>query len=459
MIRGLQKEQSEMRQQLNQPSTLVYGLGMSGLSVARFLKEKGLVFALADTREIPPKAAVLNTEFSACAKYFGRLDEIPIEQYDELVVSPGLALNEPLIRRAVDANVSVLGDIELFYRHAEAPIIAITGSNGKSSVVTLVTEILQKAGLLAYYGGNIGVPALDLLSQPVPDYYVLEVSSFQLETVQRFAPKIAALLNISPDHMDRYAKFKDYVAAKMKLFPRAESAVFNRANASLAESFAADALLLFGGDSPDTADYKLAGEASNKFLVTTKNRKIPIKDIFLNNAHNLENALAALAITDLAGVPLDAQARALNDFRGLEHRTEHVGVWQDVTWINDSKGTNVGATLAAIAGVLEYSPGILIAGGVGKGADFSVLKEAVGKHVKACVLYGRDAKLIADAIGDCRPAHVVDDLAGAIATAKQLASAGDTVLFSPACASFDMFENYQQRGEVFKRLVREVHAA
>ena len=386
---------------------------------------------------------------------FGDFEGLAVEQFSELIISPGLPLDDPLVKRASTAGVSVIGDIELFYRHATAPIIAITGSNGKSSVVTLVTEILQASGFTAYCGGNIGVPALDLLAKPTPDFYVLEVSSFQLETVDSFAPRIAALLNVSPDHMDRYACFEDYVAAKLNIFRRAENCVLNRA-----ESFGRAVsdqvnVVSFGGGAEASGNYRYVLE--NEHLLGADNRKIPLQCVRLKGGHSIENALAAMAITDLAGATLAAQEQALSQFGGLEHRTEHVGEWDGVTWINDSKGTNVGATLAALTGSVESSRGVLIAGGVGKGADFSVLRGAVRQRAKAVIVFGQDAGLIADAIGEVKPVYFAQDLAAAVTQAKNIAGAGDTVLFSPACASFDMFANYQQRGEVFKRLVREAY--
>ena len=447
----------DMQECSDKQASIVFGMGVSGVSVAHYLSAAGRDFVLADTREFPPNFETLNTEYGTCPKYFGDLQNLDVEGYSELVLSPGLARTEPLVQRALRAGVTVIGDIELFYRAARAPIIAITGSNGKSSVVTLVTEILNEAGLTAYCGGNIGVPALDLLARPTPDFYVLEVSSFQLETIDRFAPKIAALLNVSPDHMDRYASYEEYVSAKLNIFRHAEYCVINRTEKTIAASLSGSGVVGFGARSSETDNYVLASKHGKQLIIAADKHEIDQQKIRLQGGHNLENVLAALAITDLAGVPHEVQERVLTRFEGLEHRTEVVGTWRNIQWINDSKGTNVGATLAAIRGCVKNAEGILIAGGVGKGADFSPLKTVVDSHLKAVILFGQDAHQIANAIGGLRPIYFAPDLAAAIDEAKRRAEAGDTVLFSPACASFDMFENYQHRGNEFKRLVREAN--
>ena len=437
---------------INQRS-IVFGMGMSGLSVARFLRARGHQFVLADTRDLPPNREALVADFPQQKHYFGNTDSIDINDYDELIVSPGLALSEPLVQAAKSAGLKITGDIELFYQHAQAPIIAVTGSNGKSSVVTLITEILTADGYRVYCGGNIGVPALELLQREQPDYYVLEVSSFQLETTRDFAPEIAVILNISPDHLDRYASMEDYVAAKLKIFAKAANCIVPRNGEFLDYVNAASETIRFGTSGSNDDSYILRAEHNQQFLVTKEQRKIPVEDICLRGGHNLDNALAALAVTDLVGVSVAAQTRALGKFRGLEHRTELVGEWDSVRWINDSKGTNVGATIAALNGCIKDSRGILIAGGVGKGADFSALKHPVETKTKAVVLFGQDAEAIAAALGSNAAVYLVQDLSAAVEKAKSISSPGDTILFSPACASFDMFSNYQQRGNAFKNAV------
>ncbi|MGR8946873.1 MAG: UDP-N-acetylmuramoyl-L-alanine--D-glutamate ligase [Gammaproteobacteria bacterium] len=439
--------------------SIIFGMGMTGMSVAHFLNANGLNFVLADTRDIPPSINQLDANFPAREKYFGNMDTLDVSKYDELIVSPGLPLSEPLVNRAVDAGLPVIGDIELFYRHARAPIIAVTGSNGKSSVVTLVTEILIEAGHRVQCGGNIGVPALELLSRDTPDFYVLEVSSFQLETVDKFAPQIAAILNISPDHLDRYACMDDYVAAKLNIFNNATQCVVPRHDRLIDIDAIKAPCVSFGLRAGKNTNYSLQTDGKNQFLHTRDGRTIDVKGIRLQGLHNLENVLSALAITDLVGVPLSAQVRVLGNFNGLEHRTELVGEWQGVRWINDSKGTNVGATAAALRGCLTDGNGILIAGGVGKDADFTELQQPIEQSTRAVILFGQDAQTIAAAITASIAVHFVSDISAAITRAQEISRPGDTVLFSPACASFDMFANYQERGKIFKSLVKAAYSS
>ena len=319
--------------------------------------------------------------------------------------------------------------------------------------MTLVTEMLSEAGLRVYCGGNIGVPALELLQREQPDFYVLEVSSFQLETTRDFAPEIAVLLNVSPDHMDRYATLDEYVAAKLKIFNNAAHCVAPRSGEYLSDAATRGDTVCFGSGGAVGEPYMLVSEGREQFLLTKAQQKIAVEKIALRGSHNLDNALAALAVTDLVNVPMVAQARALAKFKGLEHRTELVGEWDKVRWINDSKGTNVGATVAALKGCIEDGNGILIAGGVGKDADFSPLKSVIETNTKAVILFGQDANSIAAVIGSSQPVYLVQDIAAAVAKAKVLSGPGDAVLFSPACASFDMFPNYQERGRAFKEVV------
>lgn len=443
--------------QLVKNNSIIFGLGETGLSVARFLKRRGEHFVLVDTRDIPPNMALINEMFPETQQVFGAKKDFDISSFNQLVISPGLSHKEQLVEKAIASGISVIGDIELFSRHAEAPIIAITGSNGKSSVVTLVTEILQEAGYVVACGGNIGIPALDLLADPIPDYYVLEVSSFQLESVVNFAPEIAAVLNLSEDHMDRYDCFDDYVAAKLNIAKNAKHLVTHFNESPRMSGLSIDGFVTFSSNHETDADYKPWDRNGTRWIGSKDREAVEAGVLGLSGAHNLENALAAMAITDLAGASSIAQTKALQNFSGLEHRTEYVGTWNGVTWVNDSKGTNVGATLAAIKGVFEDSKGILIAGGVGKDADFSPLRSVIRDQAQATILFGQDADKIASVIHGASPLHIVTDLKAAIKLAKSLAISGTKVLFSPACASFDMFENYQQRGQRFKELVIEVN--
>lgn len=437
--------------------TIIFGLGSTGLSVAKFLARQGEDFVLVDTRELPPNLAVVDELFPDCEKYFGTTERPDLTGFQRLIISPGISRDEEIIRAALNAGLEVLGDIELFYRNAQAPIIAVTGSNGKSTVVTLITQILKEAGLKVLCGGNIGIPALDLLSHPRPDYYVLEVSSFQLESVSKFAAKVAVILNLSPDHLDRYESYDDYVQAKINITRNAEYVVTHEDDVGLVGNIDPITRCSFSAAKVSAAKYKIVSGVNGDFLSDGSEKRIPISSVKIRGSHNHENALAALAVTDFLGISADHQMRALENFDGLAHRSELVGVWQDVIWINDSKGTNVGATAAALNGCLRENNGILIAGGVGKGADFSPLKQAVAGRVKDAILFGEDAAIIAECLKETTTVHRVDDLSSAVNLAKSLASHGDTVLLSPACASFDMFDNYEHRGDCFKALVVEVN--
>lgn len=437
-------------------NSMIFGMGETGLSVARFLKHRNEDFVLADTRDIPPNLSVINDMFPESQKVFGIDQRFDVSTFNQLVISPGLSRREALIELALAKGISVIGDIELFYLHAKAPIIAITGSNGKSSVVTLVTEILKEAGYVVSCGGNIGIPALDLLLDPVPDYYVLEVSSFQLESVEKFSPKIAAVLNLSEDHMDRYDCFEDYVAAKLNIAKNAEH-VITHFDERTRMSEIRETVITFTRNGHADADYIPWELNGTQWIGSDDNRAIDVGEFRISGAHHLDNALAAVAITDLAGASAAAQAAALRNFSGLEHRTELVGSWDNVTWVNDSKGTNVGATIAAINGVLADGHGILIAGGIGKGADFTQLRPSVEEKVSVAILFGQDAAQLASVMKGAASIYIEADLKAAVKLAKSLAKSGTTVLFSPACSSFDMFANYQQRGQRFKELVVEVN--
>ena len=440
-------------------STLVLGLGKTGYSVVEHLAARGEKITVADSRDLAPCLSLVRERHPRVEVITGGLPaEARFAQFDRVVVSPGIAVASA--RRLV-------GDIELFAESARAPVIAITGSNGKSTVTTLVSKMLAAAGAKALTGGNIGTPALELLAQPPPDFYVLELSSFQLENTYSLAPKAAAILNISEDHLDRYAHIDRYVEAKARILEHAAVRVLNRGDAKLAALRQSQAqTITFGLDRPaGDGDYGVLASAQGRFLCRGHGGKrlAAVEQLAVRGEQNIANALAALALVDAAtaGTATTATSdtpaviEALLNFRGLEHRCEPVAEIAGVKWVNDSKGTNVGATVAAING----SDGgdednlILIAGGIGKGADFSPLREPVGARVRHAVLFGRDAERIADALAGQTEISRATDLPHAVARAAELARAGQTVLFSPACASFDQFENYAERGLAFKRLV------
>lgn len=438
-------------------SILVVGLGQTGLSVAQYLAAKGLNFKVADSRIDPPGKEALSTLGVQVQTEFGEFTSEFFAEADCLVVSPGIAISTPIIKAAAKRGAEVIGDIELFVQEAKAPIIAITGSNGKSTVTTLVGLMAEAAGWTAYAGGNLGTPALDFLNQPVPDVYVMELSSFQLETTQSLKAKAATVLNVSEDHMDRYDSYADYAAAKQVVYQGCDVAVFNRDDALVMAMPYEGQRVTFGLDAPQSPhDYGIKVLDHVSWLAKGDQLLMPTTQMKLPGLHNAANALASLALGEALGLPLDAMLKAIREFKGLSHRTQWVRELKGVTYYDDSKGTNVGATLAALAGMPNKT--VLIAGGQGKGADFSPLGEVLERKARALILMGEDRlKIAAVAEGRC-PYVFVTSMTEAVQQAAKLAQAGDNVLLSPACASFDMFKNYGHRGDMFVQAVLELPA-
>lgn len=430
---------------------IVVGLGKSGMSLVRFLARQGVPFAVADTRENPPELATLRLQFPQVEVRCGELDVEFLCRAQELYVSPGLALATPALQEAAKRGVKLSGDIELFARHAKAPIVAITGSNAKSTVTTLVGDMARAAGKRVAVGGNLGTPALDLLADDI-ELYVMELSSFQLETTERLNAEVATVLNVSEDHMDRYADMQAYHLAKHRIFRGARQVVVNRGDA-LSRPLVADQLPCwsFGLNKPDFKAFGLIEEDGEKYLAYQFEKLMPVRELKVRGAHNQANALAALALGYAVGLPFGPMLDALRAFTGLAHRCQWVRELRGVAYYDDSKATNVGAALAAIEGLGADIDGklVLIAGGDGKGADFSGLTAPVARYCRAVVLLGRDAELIAAALGDAVPLARVKTLDEAVQRCAELAREGDAVLLSPACASLDMFKNFEERGRLF----------
>lgn len=439
---------------------VVVGLGKTGFSLAKFLRAQQQMFYAVDTRPAPPQLDVFRREFPGVYVEAGVIDEVLLSGAREILMSPGVSLDEPCLRAARAAGVPVAGDIEIFFRQAKAPIVAITGSNAKSTVTTLVGEMARAAGIRVAVGGNLGTPALELFDDSC-ELYVLELSSFQLETVSTFVAKVATILNISEDHMDRYSSLDAYVVAKQRIYESCQVAVFNRQDVHTVPATATTGTQVrFGLDQPAPGDYGLVFRDGAQYLARGDELLIDTRDIKLFGMHNMANCLAALAIGEAAGFSREAMLTALKSFTGLPHRCQWVAEINGVRYINDSKGTNVGATLAAIDGLVESGRRnlVLIAGGEGKGADFSPLASACQRAVKTCVLIGRDGKLIEQALANATTTVYAADMPQAVKTAAGIARHGDTVLLSPACASFDMFRNYEHRGECFVAAVKELAA-
>ncbi len=440
------------------PYRIVVGLGRSGLSAVRYLARHQLPFAVADTRLAPPELPSLQREFPGVEVHCGELDPAFLQQAGELLVSPGLPLSTPALQEAARHGVRLSGDIELFVRQARAPIVAITGSNAKSTVTTLVGEMARQAGWKAGVGGNLGTPALDLLDDQA-QLYVLELSSFQLETVASLGAAVATCLNLGEDHMDRYADLEAYRQAKQRIFRQARQIVINRDDPASTPDLVPSGCRIssFGLQEQPAEGFGLVRQAGELHLGLDGQALLPVSALRIRGVHNQANALAALALGRAAGLPLPAMLAALQAFAGLPHRCQWVAEQDGVAYYDDSKATNVGAALAAIEGLGADLCGklVLIAGGDGKGADFLPLHAAVARYCRAVVLLGRDAGLLRQALAGTVPLQEARSMADAVQQARQLAMPGDAVLLSPACASLDMFRNFEERGRVFAAAVRE----
>ena len=437
--------------------TAIVGLGLTGLSVARYLRGQDRAFIMLDTRQNPPMLDEFLREFPQQAIELGPLNPETLTAAVEIVVGPGMPVSEDSIAIAVDAGVAVVGDIELFARAANAPIVAITGSNAKTTVTTLLGLMADTAGIKVAVGGNIGTPALDLLNFHEVDLYVLELSSFQLETTKKLNAKVATILNVSADHMDRYQGLPQYHAAKQRIYFGAEQIVFNRADV-LTQPPVIDSVkrISFGLQGSDFGQFGILEKAGVAYLSWQFEALMPVSELKIKGSHNIQNVLAALALGQAVDIPMVAMLTVLKSFPGLPHRCQWVESINGVDFYNDSKGTNVGATLAALEGLsCSVEKFILIAGGVGKAADFSELTQMLGKTCRALIVIGEAAEQLASIAPKNILLIYAASLAAALQQSCQLACRGDAVLLSPACASFDMFTGFEDRGEQFIQWVQQ----
>ncbi|MDP2783386.1 MAG: UDP-N-acetylmuramoyl-L-alanine--D-glutamate ligase [Sulfurimicrobium sp.] len=447
---------------------LVLGLGDTGLSMARFLVRHGARVSVADSREAPPHATRFHAEFPDIALFTGPFRAELFAAIDMIAISPGVPLADPHVAAAVARGVPVAGDVELFalalsgQPSAVSPhVLAITGSNGKSTVTEMTGAMCRATGLKTVVAGNIGLPVLDALGEAerggMPDVFVLELSSFQLETTSSLNASAATVLNISEDHLDRYSGMAAYCAAKTRVFHGTGVQILNREDPlTMAMVVAGRCIETFGLNAPpgDT-EWGVTGEAGAAWLAQGGLKLIPLSDLPLAGLHNAANALAALALCRALKLPFTPLLAALREFKGLPHRVEKVATVNDITFYDDSKGTNVGATVAALSGMPNKV--VLIAGGDGKGQDFSPLAPAVAQHARAVVLIGRDGARIAAVLEHSGvPLLRAGSMEEAVQMSYRQAQAGDAVLLSPACASFDMFRNYQHRAEAFINAVRQL---
>ncbi len=435
---------------------VVIGLGATGLSCARYLHRQGLPFSVIDTRANAPGLAAFREEMPHVPVYAGVYPVAVVTAATELIVSPGVAMDEQVVEQAKSAGVAVIGDIDLFVREATVPIIGITGSNAKSTVTELVGQMARDAKLNAGVGGNLGTPALDLLD-PAHALYVLELSSFQLERAGDLGLEVATVLNVSPDHLDRHGTMPRYHQAKHRIFRGCHKAVVNRDDPLTIPLVGPGVeVISWRMGEPELGGFGLRQIEGQEMLCHGFDPLLPSDELGLAGRHNVANALAALALGHGAGIPLQSMTLTLRQFAGLPHRCERVAEVNGVSYVNDSKGTNVGATLAALNGLGGERNILLIAGGQGKGADFSQLQPAVASHCRAAILLGEDAADMESVLRDHVPVTLVAFMEEAVEAAATQAMAGDVVLLSPACASFDMFTGYIQRGESFCRAVERL---
>lgn len=426
---------------------LILGIGKTGLSCARYLHTQGMAFDFADTRQNPALLDSAKAEFPNADILLGDFTEALIEDVQMLVLSPGVDPRHGMIRSAYARGLDVVGDVELFAREVREPVVAITGSNGKSTVTELLGEMAKAAGIKVAVGGNLGTPALELLNSPA-QLYVLELSSFQLETLKSLNPSAAVVLNVSEDHLDRYDSYTDYCFTKSRIYEHAKTSLINLDDDLVAAMPPCGEVKEFSiVQEPRAGQYGIRKRGAELWLAHGSDCLVPISKLKLQGRHNYANALAALALGDAIELSRPAMLSVLCDFAGLEHRTQWVTQQEAITYINDSKATNVGATVAAVLGINQ--PQVLIAGGVGKEQDFAPLANALPGRVQHVVLIGRDAEKLAQAIGTTCSTSFATNMQDAVSQAHTKAQAGSVVLLSPACASFDMYSGFEARGEDF----------
>ena len=454
---------------------LIIGLGKTGLSCAEYLNDRAIPFKAMDTRDSAPFAEQIekmeNCRMVQCGDPELHLDAMKqyLEDVEQIIISPGVAMTGAFFDMVLQLKLNIVGDIELFAQQVDTPVVAITGSNGKSTVTQLTGELLAASGKEVLIGGNIGTPALDLLKQPAPDFYVLELSSFQLEATRSLRPVAGTVLNISADHMDRYDSIEHYASVKLNLLASCQNVVLSKdefpESVSEIQGISGKEISISLSTSDDApSDYHRQQKADGSTWISKSvgTESIPLlrqEELKIAGLHNVSNAMVAIALCDAVGVDINSgMLDKLKQWPGLKHRCQYVGEKQGVRCYNDSKATNVGATIAALEGLSETIPGklVLIAGGDGKGADFSQLSEIFKRYLKALVLIGKDAERLLAEAGNGLHSIIVGDMKQAVASAFSFAESGDAILLSPACASFDMYKNFEQRGDFFKQEVEAV---
>ena len=446
---------------MKKPYYLVAGLGQTGYSVAGYLRRKKIPFVVFDTRKHVERLTDFSAKFPGIEVYLGDFPSSLYHQLTQIIASPGLSLEEPFLEQAKRHGIPIIGDVECFAQEVKAPVVAITGTNGKSTVTTLVGEMAKAAGKNVAVAGNIGLPILDLLDDThTYDLWVLELSSFQLELTHSLVPLAATILNITPDHLDRHHDLEHYTQAKQRIYHHAKNCLYNRQDPlTKPRQSEQKNMICFGLEKP-TADNEWGIITHNQttYLARGNEPIFPVHALKVHGQHNWQNALAACVLAYIAGIPIPIICQVLETFTGLEHRCQTVRTLNQVTWINDSKGTNVGASISAIEGIGPTLTGkiILIAGGLGKGADFTPLASVVKKYIGEVILIGKDAHLIKQALQNTAKLSTATSFEQAIEFAHKSALPGDAVLLSPACASMDMFKDYIHRGQSFIELVNKL---
>lgn len=441
-------------------SHIIIGLGQTGISVAKYLHARNIAFSVADTRENPPQLAEFKALFPDVLVHLGDLSSEVLSSASILVVSPGVAISHPAIESAKEKGARIIGDIELFAErimelNANPMIVGITGANGKSTVTTIVGKMIEDQNLKVTVAGNIGIPILSTLDESaISDYYVLELSSFQLETTYSLPLRTATILNITPDHMDRYADIREYANAKQRIYQNCIVAVYNRHDPlTFPMQKKVEQVISFGLDEPQEGQFGIRFHQGDQYLALGKQNLMAAKELKIIGQHNVANALASLALGCALKLDMAKMLMTLKSFKGLSHRCEWISNAHGFTWINDSKGTNGVATLAAIEGIGAQLPLnkkiVLIAGGDAKGASFEELTPSIERFVRAVLLIGRDADKIAKAVPKTIPVHNAGKMESAISKVSDFAQSGDIVLLSPACASLDQYKNYMARGQDF----------
>ena len=438
---------------LNKKRVLVVGLGDTGQSVLNFLANKECIIRAIDTRSIIQGLDEIKENFKEVEFFIGdSINDDIIKDIELVVISPGISLKERYVQKALNLGISVIGDIEIFaqVKPLNSKVIGITGSNGKTTVTSLVSELLKTAGLSIIVGGNIGIPILNTLNQKAPDVYVLELSSFQLEATYSLVLETAAVLNISEDHMDRYDSIEEYAEAKYRIFNHANKIILNRDDDYLKSKIDEDSLTF--GINVDEKNYGIKKNGNQYFISKGNTEIISLDEIKIKGMHNIKNIMAALALCEPFKISNDVIKSVVRQFNTPPHRVEYVESISGIDFYNDSKGTNVGATIAAIQSMTK--PILLIAGGDGKNQNFKPLINPSKGRVKKIFLIGKDAKIMQEIFSkQAIPISIEKNLESAVIKSFESANMGDAILLSPACASTDMFQNYMHRGEVFKHCV------